>query len=57
MTNYFIIFNGFWVKTSEAKAKTLIAKGRKTIKLYNDNLDFDGLGILPAGKNDISEIS
>lgn len=51
MIKYFVLFKnnsypaGVWVKISETKAQALIAKGRKTVNLYNQNLDFDGIGI------------
>jgi hypothetical protein len=45
--NYFIIFNNSWVKISQTKAKKLLEEKRKTVKLYDQNLDFDGFGFYP----------
>jgi hypothetical protein len=47
LIKYFIIFNNSWVKISQTKAEKLLEQKRKTVKLYDQNLNFDGFGFYP----------
>lgn len=44
---YFIMLNGGYVKISQAKAETLLKQKRKTIKLYDRELNFTGFAFHP----------